>query len=259
MVPMDNYLMNLNSGQSYYRPAYLLFAVLKRDRMACRFQGAVERVYNHFYRHDFYYHESEANCTGISMDPLRAIGWEIPRQGPTGFLKAFGAFWYVSAKDLSFANGERIYDYLMEERTRLLPRVAFEACGYDLLQIVEGEARAAKRPLSPYERMLEEDVEGIIYARISQIPSSRVFGTYPAASLEDYRHRVPTDRSKWKIVPLKSRPFPEFLREQPGPTPRKSLVIPAMNLVALLLIGGLGVGIRSLHKARRKHRIPQLS
>ena len=231
--------------------------MLERDRAAHRLQGAVERVYNHFYRHDFDYHQSEANCTGISMDSLRAIGWEIPRQGPTGYLKAFGAFWYVSAKDLSFADGEWICEYLVEEQTRLLPRVAFEACGQDLLQIVEGRAGVTKRRLNLYERILEQDVKGIVYARIPQIPSSRVFGTYPAASVEDYSRRVPTHRSKWQIVSLKPRPFPEFLREDPAPKRRRSLVIPVMNLVALVMMVGLGVGIRSVHRARRKHRICQ--
>jgi hypothetical protein len=32
MLPLDNYLMDLNSGQSYYRPTYLLVAVLKDAR-----------------------------------------------------------------------------------------------------------------------------------------------------------------------------------------------------------------------------------
>src|SRR4029079_3095414 len=34
MVPMDRYQMDLNSGQSYYRPSYMLVAVLKSDRAA---------------------------------------------------------------------------------------------------------------------------------------------------------------------------------------------------------------------------------
>src|SRR5204863_522718 len=51
MVPLDNYLADLNSGQAWYRPSYLLVAVLKHERVACRVQAAFERVYNHFYRH----------------------------------------------------------------------------------------------------------------------------------------------------------------------------------------------------------------
>ena len=35
MLPMDNYLMDLNSGQSYYRPSYMLVAVLKHPDTAC--------------------------------------------------------------------------------------------------------------------------------------------------------------------------------------------------------------------------------
>ena len=82
-VPMDNYLMDLNSGQSWYRPVYVLTLVLKQDRAARRYQEAIEPVYDRFYRHEFLYHHSAANCSGISMDALRGIGWEIPRRGPT--------------------------------------------------------------------------------------------------------------------------------------------------------------------------------
>jgi len=54
MLPLDNYLMDPNSGQSYYRPTYLLVASLKDARAASRLQAAIEPIYNHFYRHDFY-------------------------------------------------------------------------------------------------------------------------------------------------------------------------------------------------------------
>jgi len=33
-VPLDNYLADLNSGQAWYRPSYLVVAVLKRERVA---------------------------------------------------------------------------------------------------------------------------------------------------------------------------------------------------------------------------------
>src|SRR6185369_14766504 len=50
-VPLDNYLADLNSGQGYYRPSYMIVAVLARDRAATLLQGALNRVYNQFYRH----------------------------------------------------------------------------------------------------------------------------------------------------------------------------------------------------------------
>jgi len=49
-VTMDNYLMDINSGQSYYRPSYMLVAVLNHPRTAVAYQGGVQRVFNHFYQ-----------------------------------------------------------------------------------------------------------------------------------------------------------------------------------------------------------------
>lgn len=83
MVPMDNYLMDLNSGQAYYRPSYMLVALLRNDRAAYGYQGAIARVFHHFYRHDMRYRHAGANCAGISIDTLRTLGWNIPALGAT--------------------------------------------------------------------------------------------------------------------------------------------------------------------------------
>ena len=72
-VPLDNYLGDLNSGQAWYRPSYLLVATLKDARSAARLQSALGRVYNQFYRHQFAYQHARANCAGISLDTLRAL------------------------------------------------------------------------------------------------------------------------------------------------------------------------------------------
>jgi hypothetical protein len=212
-VPLDNYLMDLNSGQAYYRPNYLLVAVLRQDRAARRFQEAVEEIYARLYRHDFEYHNAAANCTGLSLDILRAIGWAIPRQGRTSYLKGIAAFLYLSARDRSVVAAKKIFDYHTEELTRLLPRVAFEAAGHDLLRILSGPMELADRRLTAYERILQEDVEAVIFVRVPQNPSSRAFGTYPVSTLDEYRRRMPTDRSQWKRIPLKPRPFPHALRD----------------------------------------------
>jgi hypothetical protein len=66
-VPLDNYLGDLNSGQAWYRPSYLLVATLKDARSAARLQSALGRVYNQFYRHQFAYQHARANCAGISV------------------------------------------------------------------------------------------------------------------------------------------------------------------------------------------------
>jgi hypothetical protein len=210
-VPMDNYLMDLNSGQAYYRPHYLLVAVLRKDRAAHRFQEAVEETYSQFYRHEFAYDNAAANCTGLSMDTLREIGWAIPQLGRTSYLMAIAAFLYLSVRDRSVVAGARIFDYHTEELTRLLPRVAFEVAGRDLLGILGRRPEPAQRPLTPYERILQEDVEAVMFIRVPQIPSSRVFGTSPVSTLDEYRRRMPTDRSQWKKIPLKPRPFPTAL------------------------------------------------
>jgi hypothetical protein len=35
---LDNYLADLNSGQSYYRPSYMLVAIFKTDSLPAKFQ-----------------------------------------------------------------------------------------------------------------------------------------------------------------------------------------------------------------------------
>ena len=49
MFPLSNYLMDLNSGQSYYRLTYPMVAVLKHARAASPFLAAIQPLYNHFF------------------------------------------------------------------------------------------------------------------------------------------------------------------------------------------------------------------
>ena len=245
-VPMDNYLMDVNSGQQYYRPSTMLVAVLNNGRTALAYQGGVQRVFNHFYRHDFRYRHAAANCTGISVDVFEALGWHIPKRGPTAPLTSLGAYAYVAGKDMSLAGGRKIYDYLNEEQTRLLPAVAFDAIGQDLLRIV-GATGAAPRTLSAYERQLSDDVEAILLVRIPQIPSSRAMGSAPVFSFDEFRARVPDDQADWKIVPVDARPFPAAFqgagfRAEPDPS-----VVP-------LPIAGIGGGLLLAALAWRRRR-----
>jgi hypothetical protein len=241
-VPMDNYLMDLNSGQQYYRPSYMLVAVLNNARTAAAYQGGVQRVFNHFYRHDFTYQHAAANCAGISMDVFKGLGWNIPERGATSRLKAIAGYAYLSATDMSLASGRKIYDYLTEEQVRLYPAVAFEAAGNDLMQLV-GAAAGPKRELSGFEKQLQGDVEAIMLVRIPQIPSSRVMGSNPIFSFDEFMKRTPPKHSDWKIVPVGPRPFPAELRDStvaaaglPGPVP---LPIAGIALGALVGIGAL--------------------
>ncbi len=250
MVPADNYMADLNSGQCWYRPSCLLVMVLKRDRTAQIFQGAIERVYNRYYRHDFVFDQARANCTGISVDALHWIGWRIPTKGPTSRMKAIPAFFYRWYQDWSFASGVLSYNYLVEEQTRLLPRAAFETAAVDVLRLLNG---SMNRPLSSFERMLRDDVDGILFVRIPQIPSSRAFGTYPVASLAEYSARLPLDRSKLKVIPVAARPFPASLRDPSAFRERSGLPVP----VPILLVFGAALLVCTLIVCRLINRIKQ--
>ncbi|WP_426117456.1 hypothetical protein [Massilia sp. PWRC2] len=238
-VPMDNYLMDLNSGQQYYRPSTMLVAVLNKERTAVAYQGGVQRSMNHFYRHELMYGAAASNCAGLSIDVFEALGWNVPQRGPTSPVKAIGAYAYVAAKEVSLTKGRGIYDYLTEETTRLLPAVAFDALGLDLLQLV-GAMPATPRTLSPFEQQLKDDVEAIIVVNMAQLPSSRVTGAAPAYSFDDYMSRVPPDQDKWQVVPVPPRPFPAALRDPTiiAPVAPSLVPLPVATLGIASLCGG---------------------
>jgi len=235
MVPMDNYLMDLNSGQSYYRPSALLVLVLKQDRIPAAYQTGIQDVYRRFYRHELEYHHTLLNCAGFSIDQLRRLGWQIPLQGPSNRLKATAGYVYMAASDRSLASGLKAYRYFSEELTRLLPRVAFEAIGNDLLHLLQQPD--SQRSLTPFEQWLREDVEAVLYVHIPQIPSSRALGTYAVASLDEYQQRVPSDRSQWKTIAVPPRPFPAELRVAPAPVEAATIPGSVLALTAGCMFG----------------------
>ncbi len=240
MVPMDNYLMDLNSGQSYYRPSELLVLVLKQDRIPAAYQSAIQDVFRRFYRHELDYDHSLLNCAGLSIDQLRTLGWQIPTQGPSNRLKATAGYVYMAASDRSLASGLKVYRYFSEELTRLLPRVTFEAIGNDLLHLLGPSS--PPRPLTPFEQWLREDVEAVLYVHIPQIPSSRAMGTYAVASLYDYQQRVPSDRSQWKTVAVPPRPFPAELRVAPAPVEATAIPGSVLAFTAGCMFGLVWLG-----------------
>lgn len=246
MLPMDNYLADLNSGQAWYRPSYMLVAVLKNDRAAHAYQGAMARVFNRFYRHDLVYRHARANSAGISMDTLRALGWNIPLTGAISNDSGAGVFGFRAADNKSFASGVQVDEYLREEQSRLFPALAFDAAGRDLLRIAGGGAPASGPDASALENLLREDLEALVFVRIPQLPSSRAFGLYPVASVDEYLKRAPADKSQWKIVPLEARPLPQELipldvyREPPAPSAEQPLLSTVALLAALAaLLGGV--------------------
>ena len=99
-VPLDNYQADLNSGQGWYRPSYMVVALLKDERASVLVQSALNRIYNQFWRHQLIYYHPDENCTSISIDTLRALGWSIPRRGPSSRTLAWLGFPFVAAGEL---------------------------------------------------------------------------------------------------------------------------------------------------------------
>ncbi|CAN7161530.1 hypothetical protein LJR289_000158 [Pseudoduganella sp. LjRoot289] len=248
MAPMDNYLMDLNSGQQYYRPSHMLVAILRDARTAQAYQASVQHTFRAFYRHDFSYRHAAANCAGINMDVLRRLGWQVPQLGPTSRLKALGAYAYMAASELSLASGQQAYDYYTEEQTRLYPAVAFTALGQDLLGLLGGQPG---RALSAYEQQLRTDVEALVLVRIPQVPSSRAFGSAPVFSIDEFMARAPRDKAQWKTVPVPPRPFPAELREGTAPAD-SGLPVPLPVGGLLLGLAGMGAGWHWRRRAKQK-------
>ena len=236
MLPLDNYLSDLNSGQAWYRPSYLLVAVLKSERVASRVQGALARTYNQFYRHQLRYDHATMNCTSISIDVLRALGWNVPARGATSWAIAALGFPYFALRERRIANTAHSFDYLTEDRTRLFPAAGFEEIGADLLRLAGG--RPGRTP-TPFEATLAEDLEALVFLRVPQLPSSRAWGDYPIVSAWEYRTRYPTDPAKVQIIPVPARPFPDDLRDAdllPPPGNRGQV---ALAVWALLSVVGI--------------------
>jgi len=233
MLPLDDYLADLNSGQAWYRPSYLLVAVLKRERVASQVQGALARTYNQFYRHQLIYNHATMNCASISIDVLRALGWKIAARGPTSRLAASFGLPYFAMRAKSIDKAVLYFDYLTEDRTRLLPAVAFEEIGADLLGLAEGRLPRMK---TPFETAIAEDLEALVFLRVPQIPSSRVWGDYPVVTAWEYARRMPSDPALQKIIPVPPRPFPEALRD-----PDLKTVPPSRGEIALIVWATLSV------------------
>jgi hypothetical protein len=238
MVPLDNYLADLNSGQAWYRPSCMLVATLRDERTAVHLESALARVFNQFYRHQFVYQHAAANCAGICVSTLRTLGWKIPVLGATSWWKAMASLPVVSVSTGRLSEGKAIFDYLSEDQTRLFPAVAFEQAGADLLRLVSG---TLTRALTPYEELLKQDVEEILLVRLPQLPSSRVWGNYPVASVAEYQARLPLDPARRQVVPVGPRPFPKALKDPVAPALKRSRSDYAVAGYAagLALLGGL--------------------
>lgn len=207
LVPMDKYMTDLNSGQSWYRPSYMLVMIMKDGRVPERVQEAFKTRYAQYYAQDFKYDHNHLNCTALISDPVRSSGWNFPETGKTPKLiaKAMSALAGKVSGNKKVA--EEIYETLREEPTRSFPRAAFISAGGDLLSL-QGQwgAPPLGRELSPLETMMREDIEAVIWVRLPQIPSSRQFGREAVGGVMDYLLR--TGGKIRQTVPTNPRPFP---------------------------------------------------
>ena len=249
MRPLEGYLGDVNSGQAWYRPSYMLVATLRDECTAAHLASALGRTFNHFYRNPAGYDHAGANCTGISVSTLRALGWRVPALGATSWIKAIASLPAVALAKASLRRGKESFDYLTEDRTRLLPALAFEQAGADLLQLVSGRTT---RGLTPFERLLANDVEEVLLVRIPQFPSSRAWGDFPVASIAEYRRRLPKNPAEQQIIPVDPRPFPAELTDPaiPRATPSRSDYAVATCAVALVALGGWALYVL-LRRTRR--------
>lgn len=247
ILPMDSYQADLNSGQSWYRPSYMLVAVLKDKKVPLVYQESINRVFNHFYRHDFEYNHALSNCAGINIQTFRSLGWNIPKEGSDNTLKAVAALPFITIKDKSLTNGKKAFDYLYAEKTELYPMVAFDTIGQDLLTRIVNK----QNPRSEFEKQFMEDLEAIIYVKIPQFPSSRVMGKAPIDSLDEYMKRVPEDKANWKIVPVGPRVFPNELKDHKN---KDTLLVADYVVIAygLLLLGILYLFVKLIKTLKRK-------
>ena len=209
-VPLDNYLADLNSGQGWYRPTTMLVAVLSDERAAALVQSALNRVYKQFYRHQLVYYHPNQNCASISVDTLRALGWDVPARGPSSRVLAWLGYPFIAIRDRSIDKARLAFDYLRTDQTRLMPAAALEQAFASLLEI--GQAPAAARD-GLLATLLAQDLEALAFLRFPQFPSSRAFGNAPAVSTWEYHTLVPADPAMAQIVPVPPRPFPPELRD----------------------------------------------
>ena len=211
-VPLDNYLADLNSGQAWYRPTAMLVAVLATDDSPAMIQGAFNRVYAQFWRHQLPYVHSTMNCAGISVDTLRALGFDVPAQEADAASAALAwlSIPWTLVTERSVRTARVAYEYLTSDRTRLFPAVAFETVGAELLRLASGIPAGGDARLPA---LLARDLEAIVYVHVPQFPSSRAYGSWPVASPSEYRGKVPRDPQDAQIVPVPPRPYPSNLRD----------------------------------------------
>ncbi len=205
MVPMDKYMADVNSGQSYYRPTQMIVAVMKDDALARKVQDDFKTRYQQYYAHQIKYDHTHNACTSLIVDVLRADGWDYPLAGPSPGLSRFSLSMLAGVFSLSPKKYADVNDALSQERTHLFPRAAFDSLSGDMIGMADG---SVKRQLTPFEEQLKDGLVALVLVQLPQFPSSRAFGQFPVADGVEYFHRAPLLPSNWKTVPTLPRSFP---------------------------------------------------
>ena len=208
LVPMDNYLADLNSGQQQYRPSWLVCCVLSDADIASALYRQLIDTLHRLYDHRLHYQHTDNNCTGLSMDALRAIGLTVPLRGPSSRLLAPLLYLSTLLRERSGAEARKASRYLLSEQTRLMPWQAFEACVDYTLALLTG----ARQAVTPTEASFCRQTQVVYGLHFPQLPSARPWGREPARSIFDYQSRVPKKRRDWKIIPVPARELPLALR-----------------------------------------------
>ena len=248
-LPLDNYLADLNSGQGWYRPTYMIVAVLRDERAAALVQSALNRVFNQFYRHQIEYYHPNQNCASISIDTLRALGWSIPERGPSSRLLAWLGFPFIAIKERSIGKAKLAFDYLRTDQTRLMPAAALEEIFGSLMAMGQGQVPSASGELA---RMLAEDLDALTFLRFPQFPSSRAVGDAPAVTTWEYKTRIPNDPALAQMVPVPPRPFPVALHDPDLLAPALRPSDYAVAIWGLLSIVGIPLVLWGAWRRRRR-------
>jgi len=149
----------------------------------------------------------------MSVDTLRALGWDLPARGPTSRALAWLAYPAMAIKDLSIQKGRLAFDYMRTDQTRLLPAAALEEAFASLWAMTHGTPDATLAEQGTLGQMLQRDLQTLVFLRFPQFPSSRAFGGAPAISTWEYRTLVPSDPAMAQVIPVPPRPFPPELRD----------------------------------------------
>jgi hypothetical protein len=170
---------------------------------------------------------------------MRALGWPVPATGPASRVLAWLSIPATIAREGKVSAARTTYEYLTEDRTRLMPAAAFEQAAVDLLRLAKAGAGPADGELA---RLIARDVEAVVGARVPQLPSSRKPGTWPVANPREYLGAIPHDPADAQIVPVPPRPFPAELRDPdllPPPMRRSTPPLVAWTLSGVLPLAWL--------------------